>query len=126
MSGADGRRQQVDAGLVDKFNGQIGVAQLGFILGHHHLVLDARHRAQFTFHRYIPGMAIVGHLLGLADIFIELVMGSVDHDVGVAHISADFAVVDLVAVINMKADWYRGLGCHGLEDSGEDSGTAEF
>ncbi len=108
MGGADGRREQIDAGAPDKLLGFAWIAQSGLVLSDLDLVLHAADRAQLALDRDIAkGMAVVRH--GLCDAYVgfKLLFRRVNHDIRVARVGSGFAQSHIGAVIQVQANGNR-------------------
>ena len=96
MGGADCGSENVHACAFDEFHRLLGIRQLRFIFRDLDLVFHAAHSSQLAFDRDVADLVtVIHHFLGLADILFVGLLGSVDHDVGVAGIRALLAVVNI-------------------------------
>ena len=71
-------------------------------------------------------MAVVHHFFGLADILFVGLLGSIDHDVGVASVRAFLAVVNAGGVIEVQADRHRRRLSQGAVDGYHHVGAEEL
>ena len=102
MGSSDGWSKDIQPCAFDELNRLPGIGQLGLILGDFDLVFHAADGTQFPFNRYVTNLVtVVDNFLGLADVLLIRLLGSIDHDIGITAIRTLLAMINLGAMIQV-------------------------
>ena len=105
---ADRDRQRVNACSLNKLFYLVGICEHSLVGIYTDSILDACECAELSLNYYAVLMSILGDLLGLSNIFLEIMAGIVDHNGSKTAVNALLADVEVCAVIQVQSD--RNLG----------------
>jgi len=71
VAGADRAGQTVAAGTPDEFDRLVWIRQMGFLLRHGDVLLDAAQLPQFSLDADAPGVCAIHHSLGYCNVLLE-------------------------------------------------------
>lgn len=108
VAGADRDGEGIDPRLGRKFINFVRIGELRVLCADFDRVLDAREFAEFRLDHHAVVVGIIDHFARDADIFVQRVFGSVDHDGGEAVFDAALAEVEGIAVIQVQRDGETG------------------
>ena len=102
VDGADGQRQNIDAGLRHEFGGLVGIGLHGLCLVDGQLLLAACDAAQLTLDGHAGLVSVLHHADGALHILLEGIGGGVDHHGAEACVDGSLDAFKLAEVVGVQ------------------------
>jgi len=110
VAGPNGNSKRIHTCFLDKFNGLIGIGQVGHdIIYTDNILFNSAKLSQFGLYNNAIVMCIVHDLFGQLNVVLERVMRTVDHHGGKSVIDALFAGFERIPMIQVHADRNFGV-----------------